>query len=83
MLGERPRAGGIVNWTAGQMFAMFFVSVIGWAVFAYGKKQRRPPQLAAGVLLMVYPYFVPGLLAMCAVGVGIVGLLWLAVRVGW
>ena len=29
----------------------------GFVLFVYGKKQQRWPQLTAGLLLMVYPYF--------------------------
>ncbi len=34
------------------------VSGIGFVLFVYGKKQQRWPQLVAGVLLSVFPYFV-------------------------
>ena len=29
----------------------------GFVLFVYGKKQERMPQLVAGLVLMVYPYF--------------------------
>jgi hypothetical protein len=48
----------------------------------YGKKQRRAPHLAAGVLLMVYPYFVPGVALMCVIAAAILGLLYLASYLG-
>lgn len=52
-------------------------------LFTYGKKQERYPQVAVGVALMVYPYFVPNLIANLLVGAGIVGALWIAIRQGW
>ncbi len=64
------------------LLVSLFVSLIGFAVFTYGKKQRRAPQLVAGLLLMIYPYFVSDVLVMTGVGVGIVGLLVAAVRFG-
>ena len=38
------------------------VSGVGLVFFMYGKKQERVPQLVAGLLFMVYPYFVESLL---------------------
>ena len=55
----------------------------GLALFVYGKKQGRWPHLAAGLLLMVYPYFTPGLASLVATGVAIGLALWYAVRLGW
>jgi hypothetical protein len=67
---------------ANTLLVSLLFSSIGFVLFAYGKKQSRVPHMAAGVILMIYPYFVPSVIAMSAVGVGIVVLLWLAVRLG-
>jgi len=67
----------------GELFVSVVASAIGMGLFLYGKRQRRPPQLIAGVGLMVYPYVVSGVLASGAVGVALLGMLWLALRVGW
>jgi hypothetical protein len=67
---------------ANTLLVSLLFSSIGFVLFAYGKKQSRVPHMAAGVILMVYPYFVPSVIAMSAVGVGIVVLLWLVVRLG-
>ena len=64
------------------LLAGFMVSTIGFGFFMYGKKQARPPQLAAGLLLMIYPYFVSNVLLMFGIGVGLIGLLWLALKAG-
>jgi len=48
----------------------------------YGKKQRRGPHLAVGVLLMVYPYFVSSVTVMLVIGAALVGLLYLATYLG-
>jgi hypothetical protein len=56
---------------------------VGFVLFVYGKKQQRLPHLAAGVLLMVYPYFTPGLVSLVATGSAIGFLLWYAIRLGW
>lgn len=56
---------------------------IGFVLLVYGRKQERWPQLVAGLVLMVYPYFVSGVAALVGIGVAICAALWLAVRAGW
>ena len=58
-------------------------SGIGFVLFAYGKKQARWPQLSAGLLLMVYPYFATTTTSLIVVGALILSGLWGAVRLGW
>ena len=65
------------------IFLSLIVSGVGFVLFVYGRKQERWPQLVAGLVLMVYPYFVGGALPMLAVGAAIVGGVWLAVRNGY
>jgi hypothetical protein len=67
----------------GLLFLSLITSGVGFVLFTYGKKQERYPQVAAGVALMVYPYFVPHLIANLLVGAGIVGVMWIAIRQGW
>ena len=65
------------------LFASLILGGVGFVLFVYGKKQGRWPHLAAGLLLMVYPYFTPGLISLVATGATIVFVLWYAVRRGW
>jgi len=65
------------------LFLSLFPSGIGFVLFVYGKKQERWPQLVAGLLFMVYPYFVDSLLLLTVVGAIIGFALWAAVRAGW
>jgi hypothetical protein len=65
------------------LFISLIPSGIGFVLFVYGKKQGRWPQLAAGLLLMVYPYFTPSLVWLVATGAAIGTMLWYAIRVGW
>jgi hypothetical protein len=51
--------------------------------FLYGKKQRRPPQLVIGLVLIVYTYFLSSVVWMFVIAALLLGLLWLAVRWGW
>ena len=68
---------------ANSLLAGMLVSSIGFVLFAYGKKQSRFPQLVVGLVLMVYPYFVPSVLLMFGIAVCLLGLLWLGVRAGY
>ena len=43
-------------------------SLIGSAVFLYGRRQRRGAPTLVGVALMVYPYFLSTALGIVAVG---------------
>jgi hypothetical protein len=56
---------------------------LGFVLFTYGRKQQRIPQLVAGLLFMVYPMFVSGVIGLLVVGCLLGGGLWLAVRLGW
>ena len=56
---------------------------VGFVLFTYGRKQQRIPQLVAGVLYMVYPMFVSGVVGLVVVGCLLGAGLWLAIRLGW
>ena len=68
--------------TATGLFLSLLVSSVGVGFFIYGKKQNRVPQLVAGILLLVYPYFIADTWIMLGIGVAILASLWLAVRFG-
>jgi predicted membrane protein len=53
---------GILLW--GLLF-----SSIGLGFFLYGKKQRAVVPLVCGLVLMIYPYFIPNVVALVAIGV--------------
>jgi hypothetical protein len=72
-----------VQFTAGWIIASLLVSSIGFILLHYGRKMARVPHVVAGLALMVYPYFVPGALANALIAVGVLAVLWLAVRLGW
>jgi hypothetical protein len=44
-------------------------SSIGLGFFIYGKKQRAVVPLVCGLALMVYPYFVPNVMALVVIGI--------------
>ena len=72
-----------VNLSPGWIFASLIVSSIGFILLNYGRKFARVPQVVVGVLMLVYPYFVPGVLANVLVAVGLLAVLGVVVRLGW
>jgi hypothetical protein len=50
------------------LFIIVFFSAVGLGYFVYGKRQRKGSALIAGLLLMVYPYFISGTLLLVLVG---------------
>ena len=67
---------------ANSLLASVFIGSVGMGLFVYGKRQQRVPHLAVGILLMVYPYFVPGLALMLVIAAALLGLLGLASYLG-
>jgi hypothetical protein len=65
------------------LFLSMIPAGLGFVLFMYGKKQQRWPHLAAGILLMAYPYFTQTALSMFGVGAVICVALWYVVRLGW
>ena len=59
------------------------ISAVGFVLANYGRKQRRWPQGVAGTILMVYSYFVPAPLPMVGIAVGVIGVMLVALRLGW
>lgn len=55
-------------------------SGIGFAAFMVGKKNGSVRHMAVGGALMVYPYFIPGAVAMWLVGLGLTAALFLPDR---
>ncbi len=57
--------------TAGLVFWGIFISGVGFAFFSYGKKRSDALALIAGLMLMIYPYFIYSLGWSVVLGVGI------------
>jgi hypothetical protein len=69
--------------SAAGLFLSLAIGAVGAGLFIYGKKQARWPQMLGGVLLSLYPYFVPNLWVMAGIAVGIMLAVWVAVRRGY
>jgi hypothetical protein len=72
-----------MSFDPGILFFSLITSGVGFVLFMYGKKQERTPQLVGGIVLMVYPYFVPDLVWNVVVFVAVCAATWFAVRQGW
>ncbi|MGB5286691.1 MAG: hypothetical protein WBN29_19445 [Polyangiales bacterium] len=58
------------------------VSSVGFVMFMYGKKQQRPVQLGAGLLLLLFAFFIRDGLWLGLVGAVICLVVWGAVQAG-
>ena len=72
-----------VSFDAGNLIAGFLISGVGFVLFSYGRKLGRIPHVVIGLVLMVFPYFVPSVLLMVGVAALLCGLLFLATRAGY
>jgi hypothetical protein len=60
-----------------KIMAYVIFGTIGFSVFLYGKKQVAFKPMIIGILLMGYPYFISGTLAVYLIGVALLVLLYL------
>ena len=67
----------------GLLLFSLVTSGAGYVLFTYGRKQDRMPHLLAGIVYMVYPYFVNTLIANVAVAAILAVGLWITVRAGY
>jgi hypothetical protein len=56
---------------AGLLLWGLLFSSIGLGFFLYGKKQRSVVPLVCGLVLMIYPYFIPNVVVLVAIGVAL------------
>lgn len=71
-----------MNLDANALLASMLIGCVGFVSFAYGKKQRRLPQMLVGLALMGFPYFVGSVPWMLGIAAALLAALWLMVRVG-
>ncbi len=56
---------------AGVLLWGLLFSSIGLGFFLYGRKQRAVVPLVCGLVLMIYPYFIPNVIALVAIGLAL------------
>lgn len=71
-----------MNLDGNALLASMLIGGVGFVSFAYGKKQRRLPQMLVGLILMGYPYFVDSVAWMLGIAAGLLVALWAMVRFG-
>ncbi len=71
-----------MNFDPNYLLASLVVSGAGFVALMYGKKQTRVPHMVAGLVLVIFPYFLSNPLVVLGVGAAFLALLWLAVRFG-
>jgi hypothetical protein len=72
-----------VNLDASSLIAGFVVSGVGFVLFSYGRKMGRVPHVVAGLVLMIFPYFVPSVPLMFGIGAVLCVLLYALTRAGF
>jgi hypothetical protein len=60
------------------ILANFAVSGVGFVFFSYGKKLKKAPQIITGLILMVFPYFVPNTWIMLSIAAVLLAGFWYA-----
>jgi hypothetical protein len=64
------------------LLASLVVSGVGFVLFSYGKKMRRFPHAAIGLVMLIYPYFVSSIPLMLGLVPALLALLWVLTRLG-
>ena len=59
------------------------ISTLGFGLWRYGRKVERAPQKLGGLLLMVFPYFVPGIWIPLGLCLAICGAMYWATKNGY
>jgi hypothetical protein len=72
-----------MSFDATSLLVSLLISSIGFVLLSYGRKMSRPPQLIAGLLLLMYPYFVPSVTVMLVIAAVVLAALWLSVQRGY
>ncbi|MHB0978921.1 MAG: hypothetical protein ACYC5Q_02400 [Thermoleophilia bacterium] len=65
------------------IFVAIMLSLVGIALLGYGRKQGRGPHMAAGLVLLVAPYFLRSTALEVVLGVVVLGALGLISRLGY
>jgi hypothetical protein len=71
-----------MDFSASGLIAGLIVSCVGLALFKYGKKELRWPQLVSGIGLMAAPCFAPSATWDVGIAVALLVLMWAALRAG-
>jgi len=56
------------------MIVGFFLGIIGFGFFSYGRKQQAPVPLCVGIALFALPYFIKNVPLLIASGISLMAL---------
>lgn len=71
-----------MNLDPGSLLASMFVSGVGFVLLNYGRKSRRMPHAAVGLVMLVYPYAISDVAWMLGLMPVLLALLWGATKLG-
>ncbi len=74
---------GILDISPGNLAVGIFISLIGAALVMYGRKELRVPHIVAGLILIVFPYFVGFWWLAVMIAVIVIAILALVSRLGY
>ena len=66
--------GGGFNWW--NLIWGFVFGIVGWYAFIHGKREKSMRPMVIGIVLMVYPYFVPNTYLAFAIGIALTAALY-------
>ena len=72
-----------MDFDPGSLLASLLVSSVGFVLLVYGRRMSRLPHGLAGLVMLIFPYFVPGVFPVLALGAVIAAALWVLVKLGW
>lgn len=73
---DEPTSGLIAGFSAWGLMGGLVFSGIGFVAFIYGKKNAEFKPMLMGILLMAYPYFIRGTIALYVVGIALTAALY-------
>ena len=69
-----------MNLETDTLIGSLVIGGIGTVSFIYGKRQSRVPQMVAGAILVIYPYFIDDIFLMVGIAVAVLAALWASIR---
>ena len=57
--------------TPAALFFSLFFSLVGTALFLYGRRTANIPHILLGLTLGAYPYFISNVWLLCLIGIGL------------
>lgn len=72
-----------MNLSFGSLMGSLLVSGVGYALFQYGRKRSRSMAVIFGIIMMIYPYFIPDFYWMVGIAAGMCAILYWLIQSGY